>query len=85
MNSGPILNGTYIYFNMRFEGGASIPWKWDNTTLSWLSFADRSGTGDDLGPSLDYIGGYISGSQQIDCSAGGAYGYPLYIQVQGFN
>lgn len=84
---GTPLYGNNLYMNMKFSDGASIDWQWDNTSLSsWLDMTDRSGTGDYYGPSFSYNGyGFVSGMEWIDGSAGGIYGYPLRLMVEGFN
>jgi hypothetical protein len=82
INTTPQGSGSSLYLNMRFTGGSSIDWQWDNTTLGWLSMTDRSGTGDNYGPSFSAIGSPI-GSEWIDGSAGEVYSYPLIINVGG--
>lgn len=83
INSTPLSSGTACYLNMRFTDSVAINWQWDNTTLGWLQFTERSGTGDYYGPTLE-AKSPPSGYEWIDCSAGGVDGYPLTMNVTGY-
>jgi len=83
VNGGPLYYGTDLYMNMRFTDGVSLDWEWDNISSSWLSIMDRSGVGNDYGPTL---GAYStpSGSHYVECSVGNVYGYPVHMNIYGY-
>ena len=71
-----------LAFNMRFTDGVAVPWVWDSISSPWISFTDRSGTGNAGGPTVSAMGVPVGGAQSIG-NIGGIHAYPYIFIITG--
>lgn len=75
-------SSSMLAFNMRFTDGVAVPWVWDSISSPWISFTDRSGTGNAGGPTVSAMGVPVGGAQSIG-NIGGIHAYPYIFIITG--